>query len=115
MKGRGHTALILMMMEIAPALFVLLNQCVAGEDSVKIFQRGGMIREYIMSKNEQCEGCTQYILFPNAICISNNTDVSCPCTDCIIKMICREDYCEAWKIWIDYMNGRSTNDQKVVD
>ena len=64
-----------------------------------------------MSKNKNCEGCTQYILYPDSKCISHNTEVNCPCTECIIKMICRSDYCEAWKIWKDIISGRSTNEQ----
>ncbi len=50
-------------------------------------------------ENKHCEGCTQYILYPDVDCIKDNTKANCPCTDCIIKMICREDYCELWKIW----------------
>jgi len=48
--------------------------------------------------SEYCEGC-------NDKCSPSqrglNLDGSCPCTTCIVKMVCDTDGCERWAEWYD--------------
>jgi len=49
-----------------------------------------------MSKH--CEGCNDKCGTPMR---RLNLDGSCPCSVCIVKMICNSDGCEKWEKWYD--------------
>jgi len=45
--------------------------------------------------NKHCEGCNAQ----GNSCSSNyNDDFSCPCMECVVKVICTV-YCEKWSLW----------------
>ncbi len=53
-----------------------------------------------MSENIYCEGCSHYSKDNNLPCSGIlNTDGSCPCCVCIVKMTKTFCYCEAYMIW----------------
>ncbi len=53
------------------------------------------------NKSKYCEGCTYYIKYGSDMvnCIPYNKDGSCPCANCIVKMICTYNVCDAWTKW----------------
>ncbi len=51
-------------------------------------------------ENEHCEGCSAYLKdFDSNHCAQYNTDGSCPCTECIIKIMCTSALCEKYLEW----------------
>lgn len=49
-----------------------------------------------------CEGCTTHKVGEHFNCsfIADNEDGSCPCTKCIVKVICDEP-CDDFEEWVD--------------
>ncbi len=54
-----------------------------------------------MSNKNHCEGCSHYRAYRNkASCVDYNKDGSCPCTICIVKLMCNNT-CDNWETWYD--------------
>jgi hypothetical protein len=47
----------------------------------------------IMSDEDYCEGCAI-----NEICNEENYG-DCPCTNCLVKMMCDDEGCDMWIKW----------------
>jgi len=64
-------------------------------------------------KNKNCEGCNAQ--WDN--CSSHyNNDCSCPCVDCVVKVICTY-YCEKWTKWeyAEWCEANGTNSELIQD
>ena len=49
-------------------------------------------------ENKHCLGCSSSSPNPQALCRAINNDGSCPCTNCIVKVMC-VDECSPFEDW----------------
>jgi len=85
--------IIKIMMEHALAPYALLNQCVAKH--VKNGHCGVMIT---ISEKHNCEGCNYFTHHRCGFYNHNIASNICPCSLCIIKMMCKSS-CPDWFEW----------------
>ena len=45
-----------------------------------------------------CEGCITYL---KLTCSSQNKEGACPCTECVVKVMC-DTNCEIWTEWTSF-------------
>jgi len=80
------------MIEHAHVLYVSLNPC------VKILVMNGQDGIMNDSKKHNCDGCIYFIHENCDFCNRNIDSNTCPCSLCIIKMMCKRA-CQDWFEW----------------